>query len=280
MGHWQSGHDEEDRTVSVMGTTPHDKTETETDQSALFGYSTTWMVEESLDSLNERIHDRAPLDQLLDRANGYRDWMFNAVPEAAPPVGARMMELGSGVGWIMQAMLDAFPMVTELVGLDISANMIQRAQERFQHPAARFQLYDGLSMPFRDGYFDVVYSVAAIQHIEKHIAFLLFEEIHRILRNGGHALLHVLSVDHIRNTPWSYHDECVIHVENVPTHWHHYYSFDELLVLFSDSIGVTDLDIIYEPAGSFLVHFSKGSERRFRRPELPGLTYWGRLGRP
>jgi ubiquinone/menaquinone biosynthesis C-methylase UbiE len=257
----------------------HGESNPETDENSLFGYATTWLAKDSLDSLNRRIHDAAPLEQLLDRANSYRDWIFNAIPEAAPPVGARIMELGSGVGWIMQAMLDAFPMVTELVGLDISPNMIQRAQERFQHPAARFQLYDGLSMPFEDGYFDVVYSVAAIQHIEKHIAFLLFEEIHRVLRTGGHALLHVLSVDHIRNTPWSYHDECVNHVQNVPTHWHHYYSFDEVLVLFADSMGVTDLDVVYQP-GNFLIHFSKGGKRRFRRPELPDLTYWRRLGMP
>lgn len=255
-----------------------DETQAERQQTSLFGYSATWLVEESLDSLNRRIHDSAPLDQLLERANQYRDWMFNTIPEAAPPPGARVMELGSGVGWIMQAMLDAFPTVTELVGLDISPNMIRRAQERFQHPAARFQLYDGLSIPFRDDYFDLVYSVAAIQHIEKHVAFLLFEEIHRILRNGGHALLHLLSIDHIKDTPWSYHDECVNHVKNVPTHWHHYYSYDELFVLFSDSIGVTDLDIVYEPAGNFLVHFSKGSKRPFRRPELPRLTYWARTG--
>jgi ubiquinone/menaquinone biosynthesis C-methylase UbiE len=256
------------------------ESEAVTDQNALPGYATTWLAEDSLDSLNKRIHDSAPLDQLLERANGYRDWIFSAIPEAAPPVGARMMELGSGVGWIMQAMLDAFPMVTELVGLDISPNMIQRAQERFQHPAARFQLYDGLTMPFQDAYFDVVYSVAAMQHIEKHIAFLLFEEIHRVLRKDGHALLHLLSVDHIMNTPWSYHDECMNHVRNVPTHWHHYYSFDELFVLFSHSIGATDLDIVYQPPGNFLVHFSKGGERPFRRPELPTLTYWGRQGLP
>ena len=42
----------------------------------------------------------------------------------------------------------------------------------------------------------------------------------------------------------------------------HYYSFDEILVLFSEALGVTDLDIKYYRT-SFWVHFSKGTERRF-----------------
>jgi SAM-dependent methyltransferase len=157
--------------------------------------------------------------------------------------------------------------------------MIERAQERFQHPAARFTIYDGITMPFPDGHFEVVYSVAAIQHIEKHIAFLLFEEIYRTLRSQGHAVLHVLSVDNIPGSHLAYHDECLNHLHNIPEHWHHYYAFDELFVLLADVIGVSDLDIVYEPnARSFLVHFSKDGVHRYRRPELPELTLAGRLG--
>jgi ubiquinone/menaquinone biosynthesis C-methylase UbiE len=245
----------------------------------VFGYATTWLVEESLESLNARIHDGVGIEQLHDRAVSYRDWLFQSFPEAEPTTGARMMELGSGVGWIMQAMIERFPLVREVVGLDISANMIKRAEERFQHPAARFQLYDGLTMPFPEGHFEVIYSVAVIQHIEKHIAFLLFEELYRILQSRGHALLHVLSVDHIKRAHPPYHEECLNHLRNTPEHWHHYYAFDELFVLFSDIIGVSDLDIVYEPTSrSFLVHFSKDGSSKFRRPELPTLTLEGRLG--
>lgn len=62
-------------------------------------------------------------------------------------------------------------------GLDISANIIARAQERFSDPRARFVLYDGFHIPFPDDNFPVLYSVAAMQHIEKHIALLLFDEL-------------------------------------------------------------------------------------------------------
>ena len=136
-------------------------------------------------------------------------------------------------------------------------------------------------MPFPDDEFQVVYSVAAMQHIEKHVAFLLFEELHRVLAPGGHAIIHLLAVDHIPRAIPSYHDECLNHVHNVPTHWHHYYSFDELFVLFSRVIGVSDLDIVTDDdASSFLIHFSKETGNRFRRQELPALTFLGRLQSP
>jgi ubiquinone/menaquinone biosynthesis C-methylase UbiE len=241
-------------------------------------YAATWLKDESLEALNLRIHDGAPVEALLDRARSYRDRLFMAFPQAAPESGSRVMELGSGVGWIMEAMLERFS-VAEIVGLDISANMITRAQERFADPRARFTLYDGLHMPFPDGSFDVIYSVAAMQHIEKHIAFLLFEEIHRVLSPGGHAVIHLLAVDHIPDAQPDYHNECWNHVRSAPEHWHHYYSFDELFVLFSQVIGVTDLDIVAaDDFRSFFVHFSSGTENRFLRPDLPSYTFRNRAG--
>jgi ubiquinone/menaquinone biosynthesis C-methylase UbiE len=246
--------------------------------AAAVGYATTWQVEESLDELNLRIHDGVPLEELANRGRGYRDWLFSSFPDAQPAQGAKVLELGSGVGWIMEAMLERFD-VADVTGLDVSENMIRRAQERFSDPKAKFVLYDGLAMPFPDGEFDTVYSVAAMQHIEKHVAFLLFEELHRILKVGGHALIHLLSVEHIPGATPDYHRECLNHVENVPEHWHHYYGFDELLVLFSKVIGVTDFDVAYDPASkSFLVHFSKGTANSFHRPELPGLTFVELIG--
>ncbi|MBO0728278.1 MAG: methyltransferase domain-containing protein [Acidimicrobiaceae bacterium] len=238
------------------------------------GYASTWTKEEDLESLNLRIHDAAPIDQLANRARGYRDLLFGTFPEASPKEQDTVVEFGSGVGWIMEAMLERFSM-REIVGLDISENMITRAQERFQHPRARFVHYDGLHIPFEDGEIQVIYSCAAIQHIEKHVAFMLLRELHRVLAAGGHAVLHLLSVEHIPHGVPTYDQECLNHINNVPTHWHHYYSFDELFILLSKVIGVRELDIVYKEDlfHSLLVHFGKGTGRLYRRPELPQLTF-------
>jgi ubiquinone/menaquinone biosynthesis C-methylase UbiE len=262
-----------------MPTPDHSVTEATDAQptTAATAYAATWLADESLESVSSRIHDGVPAELLMDRARGYRDWLFDTYPMARPNSQTRVMELGSGVGWIMEAVLERFE-VREIVGLDISANMVQRAQERFSHPRARFVVYDGFHAPFDDDHFDVIYSVAAMQHIEKHIAFLLFEELYRILSVGGHAVIHLLAVDHIPEGEITYHDECWNHVRDVPTHWHHYHSFDELFVLFSRVIGVADLDITYEEASkSFLVHFSKGTGSPYLRPELATLTFSERL---
>ena len=246
--------------------------------TAATAYAATWLADESLESISRRIHDGVPDERLMERARGYRDWLFDTYPTASPGPQTRVMELGSGVGWIMEAVLERFP-VREIVGLDISANMVKRAQERFSHPSARFVVYDGFNAPFEDGYFGTIYSVAAMQHIEKHVAFLLFEELYRILSVGGHAVIHLLAVDHIPDGAAAYREECWNHVRNVPTHWHHYYSFDELFVLFSRVIGVDDLDITYqEESRSFLIHFSKATGNAYLRPELPSLIFAERHG--
>jgi ubiquinone/menaquinone biosynthesis C-methylase UbiE len=238
------------------------------------GYAAAWTREEDLTSLNQRIHDGVPLDQLMARARAYRGLMFETFyPIARPQPGQRVMEFGSGVGWLMEAMLEAFPGIS-ITGLDISENMAQRGRERLPDPRASFVVYDGFTFPFADGAFDIIYSCAAIQHIEKHVAFLLFRELYRSLAPGGHAVLHLMSVHHLPHSTIPYDVECWNHIKNVPTHWHHYYAFDELFVLFSQLIGVDELDI--QPShgnDTFFVHFSKQTGRRFLRPELETLTF-------
>lgn len=236
------------------------------------GYQNIWKREESLESLNKRLHDGVPIEKLYERAIGYRDAMFERFfPYAKPSDNDRVMELGSGVGWIMQAMIEKYPNLSEIIGLDISENMIKRAQERWQHTKAKYVLYDGNKIPFADKEISIIYSVAAIQHIDKNIAFLIFKEIYRVLSIGGHAVLHFLSVHHIPKNQISYEEECRNHINNnTDTHWHHFYSFDELYVLFSEVLGVSDFDARYDN-NSIFIHFSKGTGRKFKNESLKSL---------
>jgi len=240
-------------------------------------YASAWTREESLGDLNRRIHDGVPLEELAERARRYRDLLFDALyPGAQPRPGERVLEFGSGVGWIMEAMLARFP-IGAIVGVDISRNMVRRARERFSDPRAGFVVYDGLRFPFSDDSFPVVYSCATIQHIEKHVAFLLLREMHRVLAPNGHAVLQVLSVHHMARSAMPFDTECWNHITNAPEHWHHYYAFDELFVLLSELIGVDDLDVrMIQGRDDLFVHFSKHTGRRFLRPELPRLVSTGK----
>ena len=82
-------------------------------------YKQTWVQPSTLDSLNARIHDGVPVEQLGQRASDRRDLCFEELfPYARPEAGARVLELGPGVGWIMEAMLARYP-IGEIVGLDV-----------------------------------------------------------------------------------------------------------------------------------------------------------------
>jgi ubiquinone/menaquinone biosynthesis C-methylase UbiE len=231
------------------------------------GYKQAWVRPSTLETLNTRIHDNVPVERLAERAADRRDTFFELLfPYARPAAGSRVLELGPGVGWIMESMLAAYP-ISEIVGLDISPVMIENAQRRWKDPRVSYVLYDGLRIPLEGDSFDNVYSVACLQHIEKHHAFLVMKELVRLTKPGGHGTLHLLSVHHMPDIGRSYEQECWNHVNNVDEHWMHYYSFDEIFMLFAHELGVTDLDIKYYRT-SFWVHFSKGTERRFKSDEV------------
>lgn len=244
-----------------------------------------WRQEADLDTLQRTLHDDVPPDpkSLMQRARSYRDTLFRDLyPDAAPAAGSRVLEIGPGVGWIMQAMVEGFPKIKDITGLDVSPIVAREARRRWAEPRVLHTAYDGLHFPFADGTFDTIYSCAAIQHIEKHWAFFTLSEIHRTLRPGGHAVLHVMSVHHIPNAGTPFPEEALRHVQmRDDSWWMHYYAYDELFVLLSEVIGVSDLDIKpMHGVGTFCVHFSKGSQNRFLRPEVETLTYPARLASP
>jgi SAM-dependent methyltransferase len=245
------------------------------------GYAAAWTRDDDLEGLNRRLHETTPPEELLRRAGEWIDRLYGAYPDAVPRAGSSVLEFGSGVGWIMEGMLGRFPDLGQIVGLDISRTIASSGRARLSHPKSEFVVYDGRRFPFRTGAFDSIYSCAAIQHIEKHAAFLLMLELNRVLAPRGHAVLHVMTVDHIPHAVFPYEVECRNHVDDVPEHWHHYYSFDELFVLFAEVMGVDDLDITpTDDFDSFVIHFSKGTGRPFRNADLPGRRYRARLGEP
>ena len=63
---------------------------------------------ESLESVEARIHDGVPIDRLHDRAHGYLNTIYTLFPYAAPKSSDVAMEIGPGVGYIMQAVMSRF----------------------------------------------------------------------------------------------------------------------------------------------------------------------------
>lgn len=100
------------------------------------------------------------------------------------PSGARLLEVGSGGGQLAMRIAARRPDVT-IVGLDLSPQQVARATRRARSVASRAQFVVGsaLELPFADGSFDAVLSVASIKHWPDPPKGL--RECVRVLRPGG-----------------------------------------------------------------------------------------------
>jgi ubiquinone/menaquinone biosynthesis C-methylase UbiE len=100
------------------------------------------------------------------------------VPRAASAV----LDYGCGQGAWTGVLATCFPRAG-VYGIDISDVAIRRAQSKF--PDQTFTAFDGVTAPFPDAFFEVVFSY----HVLEHVAQIerTIEDICRLLRPGGHA---------------------------------------------------------------------------------------------
>lgn len=189
---------------------------------------------ETEEHVSQRIHDGVSLSQLSSRADSYVSQVLN-LAGCSP---ARVLEIGPGMGYILQGMSKRLP-ASSLSGLDISQSMIEKASARLNRVGITASLYpyDGVNTPFPGGAFDLIYSVATLQHIPKPYVYNLFFEINRLLSHDGCAVLHFLHVSMLREQegfmPWM--EEIAQQVgkphiseRNSHGHWHHFYCAEEL----------------------------------------------------
>jgi phosphatidylethanolamine/phosphatidyl-N-methylethanolamine N-methyltransferase len=101
--------------------------------------------------------------------------------------GHRVLEVGVGTGLA----LDLYPAGVKVVGIDVSAEMLDKARRRvakrgFTHVEALLEM-DAEAMSFPDATFDKVvamYVISAVPHPER-----LLEELHRVCKPDGEILL-------------------------------------------------------------------------------------------
>jgi trans-aconitate methyltransferase len=98
-----------------------------------------------------------------------------------------LLDIGCGDGKISAQIASALP-EGRVHGIDLSADMIQLARERFNgrsHPNLRFQQMDAARIQLARG-FDVVFSTAALHWVADHPAVL--RGVHACLKPGGRLL--------------------------------------------------------------------------------------------
>jgi ubiquinone/menaquinone biosynthesis C-methylase UbiE len=105
--------------------------------------------------------------------------------------GAAVLEVAPGPGYfaIEVARLGRF----RVTGLDISRSFVQIAGENARRAGVEigFRLGDASSMPFPEGSFDLIVCQAAFKNFSRPEGAL--NEIHRVLREGGTAVIQDMS---------------------------------------------------------------------------------------
>ncbi len=98
----------------------------------------------------------------------------------------RVLDIGTGTGLQLRAIHDRQP-AAELFGLDLSAAAIEAARTALRDLEVDLRVGTIAAAPFEDDFFDVVTCNASMSYWEDLRA--CFDEIYRILRPGGRALL-------------------------------------------------------------------------------------------
>jgi ubiquinone/menaquinone biosynthesis C-methylase UbiE len=110
------------------------------------------------------------------------------------------LDIGTGPGWLLIKLYEQSPRL-HVYGIDISPSMVTKALVNVQKAglAGIIEVKEGEAchIPYPDSFFDGVVSTGSIHHWKEPVEAL--NEIYRVLRGGGYALLY----DIVSDTPGS-----------------------------------------------------------------------------
>lgn len=98
--------------------------------------------------------------------------------------GKRVVDLGCGFGWFCRFVREAG--AAEVLGLDVSANMLARARETTPDPAIAYRQADLETLSLPAGAYDLAYSSLTLHYLQNLGA--LFATVQRALVPGGSFL--------------------------------------------------------------------------------------------
>ena len=123
--------------------------------------------------------------------------LLKAYIAAKPWISGKLLEVGCGEGRGVEELL---PLAEHYIGLDKIGAIIEILQKRF--PAVDFR--QAVIPPFAgfaDNSFDTIVSFQVIEHIPNDKLFL--EEIYRMLKPGGKAIISTPNINHtLSRNPW------------------------------------------------------------------------------
>ena len=126
-----------------------------------------------------------------DNPDYFAEYKIRDLKRVAKIVGGNVnniLDFGTGVGNNFPFLAKHFPR-TNLFGTDVSDKSLTLAKERFDG-FGEFSLFDGKTLPYLEGQFDLVLATCVFHHIpaEEHIQ--LIQEVSRSLRSGGAFMIY------------------------------------------------------------------------------------------
>lgn len=123
--------------------------------------------------------------------------LLKAYIAAQPWISGKLLEIGCGEGRGVEILL---PHASQYLGIDKIQEVIDSLREKF--PKVDFE--QAVIPPFHgieDNSYDTVVSFQVIEHIKNDKLFL--QEIHRVLRPGGKAIISTPNINHtLSRNPW------------------------------------------------------------------------------
>ena len=105
--------------------------------------------------------------------------------------GGRVLDIGTGSGLLAIELAKAKGCHFDIVGIDISENMIKRAIENAREAGVenriKFLVSTAAALPFSDDSFDLVISYASLHHWLEPIA--VFDEVERVTKKRGSFII-------------------------------------------------------------------------------------------
>jgi ubiquinone/menaquinone biosynthesis C-methylase UbiE len=105
---------------------------------------------------------------------------------------AAVLDVGCGTGNCHEALSAT---VGRLCGIDVSVSSIEVARAR--NPQVEYAHYDGASIPYPEGSFDIVFAICVFHHIPLEQRDVLVADIRRSLKPGGYVVV----FEHNPNNP-------------------------------------------------------------------------------
>lgn len=99
------------------------------------------------------------------------------------------LEIGCGAGRLTKQIALHFEQV---YAVDVSPDMIGRAQKAVEGRSVEFSVIDGLHLPQGDGSVNAIFSAHVLQHLDNtEVGFTYFREFYRVLAAGGTIMVHM-----------------------------------------------------------------------------------------